>query len=78
MDWSCVGPWLCFSVSSSHVPQVSCDYKKVWLNTQKKMCLWHVRKAWHKQMCIKIKVVVVCAKVLKNMEHIMHDIIKPY
>jgi hypothetical protein len=77
MDWLCVGSWLCFSVSSSCVPQVSCDCKKVWLNKKIFLCLWQVRKAWHKQMCIKIRDVVVRAMVLKNMECIMHDIIKP-
>jgi hypothetical protein len=51
---------------------------KVWPNTKKKLCLWHVRRTWQKQACIKIKDVVVQAEVLKNMGHITHDITQPH
>jgi hypothetical protein len=60
---------------------VSCflfDCMKVWPNTKKNLCLWHVRRTWQKQACIKIKDVVVQAEVLKNMGHITHDITQPH
>ncbi len=62
---------------------ISCLYfyffycRKVWPNTKIFFCLWHVKKAWQKQACIKIKDVVVRVKVLKNMVRIMHDIAQP-
>jgi hypothetical protein len=57
---------------------VSCflfDRKKKWPNTKIFLCLWHV--AWQKRTCIKIKDVVVQAKVLKNMGCIIHDTMQP-
>ncbi len=59
---------------------VSCflfDYKKIWPNIKIFLCLWHVRKAWQNQACIKIKDVIVQAKVLKNVGCIMHDTVQP-
>jgi hypothetical protein len=41
------------------------------------LCLWHVRRIWQKQTCIKIKDAVVPVDVLKNMGRIMHDIVQP-
>jgi len=56
-----------------HVFSVLFDYRKVWPNTKIFLCLWHVRKVYQKQAYLKIKDVLVWAKVLKNMGCIMHD-----
>jgi hypothetical protein len=63
-----------FQILLYHVFNVLFDYRKVWPNTKIFLCLWHVRSAWQKQSCIKIKDAVVWAEVLKNMGHIIHDI----
>ncbi len=42
-----------------HVSRALFDCRKVWPNTKKNLCLWHVKRAWQQQMCIKIKNVVV-------------------
>jgi hypothetical protein len=56
-----------------HVSSALFDCSKIWANTNIFLCIWHVRKVWQKQMCIKIKDVVVRTKGLKNMWCIMHD-----
>jgi hypothetical protein len=56
---------------------VSCLIAGKYGQAQRYFCAWHVRRVWQKQTCIKIKDVVVWAKVLKNMGRIMHDIVQP-
>jgi hypothetical protein len=37
------------------------------------LCLWHVKKTWQKQACIKIKDPSLCNIVLQELGNIMYD-----
>ncbi len=37
------------------------------------LCLWHVRRAWLKQTCIKIKNASTCASALKVLGNVMYN-----
>jgi hypothetical protein len=47
--------------------------RQVWLGTKIFICLWHVKRAWLKQTCIKIKDVSTCASALKVLGNIMYN-----
>jgi hypothetical protein len=45
----------------------------VWLGTKIFLCLWHVKRAWLKQTCIKIKDASTCVSALKVLGNIMYN-----
>jgi hypothetical protein len=47
--------------------------KQVWPRTKIFLCLWHVRKSWLKQACIKIKDASTRANALKVLGNVMYN-----
>ncbi len=47
--------------------------KQVWPRTKIFLCLWHVRRSWLKQICIKIKDASTCANALKVLGNVMYN-----
>jgi hypothetical protein len=45
----------------------------MWRNTKVFLCLWHIRQAWLKQACIKIKDATTCITTLRSLGEIMHN-----
>ncbi len=49
------------------------SYKTIWPNIAIFLCLWHMKKTWQKQTCIKIKNRTLHSNVLKELRNIMYD-----
>jgi hypothetical protein len=47
--------------------------RTLWTNTAIFLGLWHVKRAWEKQACIKIKDPTLCNNVLQELKNIMYD-----
>jgi hypothetical protein len=50
---------------------ISC--KTIWLDIATFFCLWHVKRTWQKQACIKIKYQTLSSIVLQELGNIMYD-----
>ncbi len=47
--------------------------KIIWQYTAIFLCLWHVKRAWQKQACIKIKDPTLHSNVLQELRYIIYD-----
>jgi hypothetical protein len=49
------------------------SYRTIWPDIAIFLCLWHVKRAWKKQTCIKIKDPTLHSNVLQELGNIMYD-----
>ncbi len=47
--------------------------RQMWPRTKILLCLWHVKRVWLKQTCIKIKDVFIHANALKVLGNVMYN-----